>query len=170
MHGGSIEARSAGKGKGSEFVVRLPLMLERADAMTHAATATAEPTQVHRILVVDDNQDAAASLATLLQITGHETFTAHDGPTALQAVKKHRPELVLLDIGLPTLNGYEVCRRIREQPWGNDMLLVALTGWGQAEDRRKSHEAGFDGHLVKPVDYGALVTLLDSLVAAKKAQ
>ena len=105
----------------------------------------------------------------LMQMTGHETFTAADGPAALEAMERHRPEVVLLDIGLPTMNGYEVCRRAREQPWGNDMVIIALTGWGQEEDRRKSREAGFDGHLVKPVEYAALNALLDSLTAARNA-
>jgi CheY-like chemotaxis protein len=166
-HGGSIEARSAGTDKGSEFVVRLPLSPERSQT-SHAAETDDEAGHVHRILVVDDNRDAASALATLLQITGHETFTAHDGSAAIEAAKKHRPGLVLLDIGLPTLNGYEVCRRIREQPWGSAMLLIALTGWGQTEDRRKSQEAGFDGHLVKPVNYGDLVKMLGPLAAARK--
>jgi PAS domain S-box-containing protein len=169
-HGGSIEAKSAGSGKGSEFIVRLPLIAEGSRASTHATTDVDETTEVHRILVVDDNRDAASALAMLLQIAGHETFTAHDGPAGIEAAEKHRPELVLLDIGLPAVNGYEVCRRIRDQPWGNGMLLIALTGWGQSEDRRRSQEAGFDGHLVKPVNYGDLVAMLKSLTAAKRAQ
>jgi DNA-binding response OmpR family regulator len=115
------------------------------------------------VLVVDDNRDAASSLALLLQMAGHETSRAHDGPGALAAAEKERPEVVLLDIGLPTLNGYEVGRRIRAQPWGASVVLIALTGWGQEEDRRRSHEAGFDGHLVKPVEYAELMTLLDRL-------
>ena len=128
------------------------------------------PPRTRRILVVDDNHDSAESLAMLLSITGHETFTAHDGAAALDAAARHRPDVVLLDIGLPTLNGYEVCRRIREEPWGKEMVLIALTGWGQEEDRRKSHEAGFDGHLVKPVNYPALVgALLDSVGVAHSA-
>ncbi len=138
---------------------RLPVEESPAQQSTHA----------HRILVVDDNRDAATSLATLLQITGHETFTAHDGPTALEAIEQRRPDVVLLDIGLPRLNGYEVCRRVRELPWGKAVTLIALTGWGQEEDRRKSHEAGFDGHLVKPVEFPVLITLLDSLAAEKQA-
>jgi CheY-like chemotaxis protein len=104
----------------------------------------------------------------LLQITGHETFSAHDGPSALEAIEQHRPDVVLLDLGLPRINGYEVCRRVRAKPWGRDVTLVALTGWGQEEDRRKSHDAGFDGHLVKPVEYAALVTLIDAAVAARR--
>ena len=169
MHGGSIEAHSAGEGRGSEFVVRLPVMIERPDAAAPPARGMDEPAHTYRILVVDDNWDSASSLAMLMQMTGHEALTAGDGPAALEAMEKHRPEVVLLDIGLPTMNGYEVCRRAREQPWGNDMLIIALTGWGQEEDRRKSRDAGFDGHLVKPVEYAALNALLDSLTATKSA-
>ena len=96
----------------------------------------------------------------LLELTGHEVYTAHDGRSALDAAEQHRPDVVLLDIGLPALNGHEVCRRIRQQPWGKAMVLIALTGWGQDEDRRRSQEAGFDGHLVKPVDHTRLLALL----------
>jgi CheY-like chemotaxis protein len=96
----------------------------------------------------------------LLQMTGNETYTAHDGLEAVEAAEKHRPDVVLLDIGMPKLNGYDACRRLRELPWGKNMVLVALTGWGQEEDRRKSIDAGFDGHLVKPVDYTALMQLM----------
>jgi CheY-like chemotaxis protein len=113
-----------------------------------------------RILVVDDNRDSATSLAMLLRITGNETRTAHDGIEALAAAEAFVPEVVLLDIGLPRMNGLEVCRRIRERPWGKEMVLVALTGWGQDEDRRKSHEAGFNHHMVKPVDHATLMNLL----------
>jgi PAS domain S-box-containing protein len=166
MHGGSIQARSEGEGKGSEFVVRLPIREARPTA-TPPPSVTKAPARTHRILVVDDNEDSASSLALLLEITGNKTFTAHDGAAALEAAMTHRPEVVLLDIGLPTLNGYEVCRRIREEPWGEEVVLIALTGWGQEEDRRKSHEAGFDGHLVKPVNYQALMALLSSLGVAR---
>src|SRR5262249_51380280 len=113
-----------------------------------------------RFLVVDDNTDAASSLAKLLEITGNETYTAHDGLEAVEAAEEFRPDVVLLDIGLPKMNGYDACRRIREQPWGKGMLLVACTGWGQVDDRRKSQEVGFDHHLIKPVDYAILTKLL----------
>jgi PAS domain S-box-containing protein len=159
MHGGSVEARSAGEGRGSQFVVRLPIV-EAGEAPALAPAAIQQPTPARHILVVDDNRDAASSLALLLEINGHQTYTAHDGAAAFEAAERHRPEVVLLDIGLPILNGYEVCRRIREQPWGKDMLLIALTGWGQDEDRLRSHDAGFDDHLVKPVDYAALAALI----------
>jgi CheY-like chemotaxis protein len=101
----------------------------------------------------------------LLEITGHRTFVVHDGLEAIAAAEAHRPEVMLLDIGMPRLNGYEVCRRVRQQPWGEEIKIIALTGWGQDEDRRKSQEAGFDGHLVKPVDYNALLELLGSIRA-----
>src|SRR5439155_4701644 len=116
-----------------------------------------------RVLVVDDNQDATSSLAMLLKMAGNETHTAHDGLEAVAVAEKIRPDLVLLDIGLPKLNGLDACRRIREQPWGKDMVMVALTGWGQDDDRRKSKDAGFDAHMVKPVDYAILMKLLASL-------
>jgi PAS domain S-box-containing protein len=164
MHGGSVEARSEGEGRGSQFVVRLPVLEGRAAAAPEP-TAAAEPPRPRRILIVDDNEDSATSLAMLLEITGNETYTAHDGAAALDLVETHRPEVVLLDIGLPNLNGYEVCRRIRERPWGKEMVLIALTGWGQDEDRRKSREAGFDGHLVKPFNHSALTSLLTTLGA-----
>jgi PAS domain S-box-containing protein len=163
MHGGSVEARSDGEGHGSEFVVRLPaaasVSLLAAPTTGDAETSTA----VHRILVVDDNKDSADSLAMLLELTGHEVYTAHDGHSALDAAEQRRPDVVLLDIGLPALNGHEVCRRIRQEAWGTTTVIIALTGWGQEEDRRRSREAGFDGHLVKPVDHSRLLSLLASL-------
>jgi len=161
MHGGSIEARSEGEDRGSEFVVRLPIILE--DVMPVPKSSPQEPTKGRRILIVDDNQDSAESLSILLNIAGNETFMAHDGLAAIESAERQRPEVVLLDIGLPEITGYDVCRRIREAPWGKVMVLIALTGWGQEEDRRRSREAGFDGHLVKPVDYLALLELLSSL-------
>ena len=168
MHGGSIEARSAGEGLGSQFIVRLPVMAEPVTAVP-ATTAPFEPARTYRVLVVDDNQDAATSLATLLQMTGHEAHTAFDGLMALEAMERHRPEVVLLDIGLPGITGFEVCRRARAQPWGSEVTFIALTGWGHDEDRRRTQEAGFDGHLVKPVEFGALIAQLDSLGAMRKA-
>jgi CheY-like chemotaxis protein len=163
MHGGSVEAKSAGAGKGSEFVVRLPVLSasEKLEpAVSHFGSAAPS---ARRILIVDDNRDSADSLAMLLDITGNQTFLAHDGLEAIEAVEKYRPEVVLLDIGLPNLSGHDVCKRVREQSWGKDIVVIALTGWGQEEDRRKSEEAGFDGHLVKPVDYDELLRLLGSL-------
>jgi len=160
MHGGSIEALSAGEEQGSEFVVRLPILQRPVEALSDDVKFSGEATSQRRILIVDDNKDSADSLAMLLEITGNKTYLAHDGVEAVEAIEKHRPEVVLLDIGLPKLDGHEVCRRIREQPWGKDIVVIALTGWGQEDDRRKSEEAGFDGHLVKPVDYEQLLEML----------
>ncbi len=113
--------------------------------------------------MVDDNRDSAESLAELLALAGNETTVAYDGEAAVEEAARQRPDVILLDIGLPKLNGYDVCRRIRENRWAKNVIIVALTGWGQEEDRRKSSEAGFDGHLVKPVDHAALQKLLASL-------
>ncbi len=161
MHGGTVEAHSAGIGHGSEFIVRLPLLSEDSKADAPVPTVS-EPivTTPRRILVVDDNRDAAESLALLLKLAGHETHIAYDGLEAVQAAATLKPEVVLLDIGLPKLNGYEVARRMRARPWSNGMALLALTGWGQEEDRQKSKAAGFDAHIVKPVDLDVLSKLL----------
>ena len=165
MHGGSVSALSEGPGRGSEFVVRLPIMLETPKVPQPPEPAVIESTSatLRRILVVDDNLDSATMLAMLLTLTGHETHTAHDGLAAVEAAATFKPDVVLLDIGLPKLNGYEAARKIRQQPLGKGMVLVALTGWGQEEDRRKSREAGFDGHMVKPVELDALMQLLAEL-------
>ena len=162
MHHGTVQVRSAGINEGSEFVVRLPLL---ADVLEQALpeAVPVEPPLSRRILVVDDNRDAATSLAQLLQLCGHETHIAHDGLQAVQIAQSFRPDVVLLDIGLPKLNGFEVAQKIRQQAWGRDMVLVALTGWGQDEDRRKSSEAGFNAHLVKPVDPFVLMELLGAM-------
>jgi PAS domain S-box-containing protein len=162
LHGGSVEALSQGPGQGSEFIVRLPIAVESAAAETPAPVRDDATPASRRILIVDDNEDSALSLAMLLSMTGHQTYTAHDGCEAVQAAERFRPEIMLLDIGLPKMNGYDVCRTIRGQPWGEGIVIVALTGWGQEEDRRKSHAAGFDGHLVKPVDQTAIDSLLAS--------
>jgi CheY-like chemotaxis protein len=163
MHGGSVEARSDGPGLGSEFVVRLPVLAEVPEGRAKEAVDTSASRSRRRILIVDDNEDGAESLALLLRVSGHETHTVHDGLEALAAVERLQPDVVLLDIGLPGLNGYEVCRRIRQQPWGRDLVLVALTGWGQQEDRERSKAAGFTTHMVKPVDPDRIMTLLESL-------
>lgn len=163
MHGGTVEARSEGSGRGSEFVISLPLAAEpgaNGDRDPVGAGGAAAPLRKRRILVVDDNVDSAESLANLLEMDGHETFTAHDGAAAVAAATSHRPDVVLLDIGLPKLTGHEVCVQIRSQAWGHEPVIIALTGWGQAEDRRKSQEAGFDGHLMKPVRYRDLREML----------
>jgi PAS domain S-box-containing protein len=167
MHGGSVTAASAGLGRGSEFVIRLPTVAEAANPTAPPAVEEPPGRAQRRILIVDDNEDSACTLAMLLKFTGNETSVAHDGQAAVEAASAFRPDVMLLDIGLPKLNGYEVARRIRVQPWGAAMTLVALTGWGQDEDRRKSKAAGFDGHMVKPVEYAALMKLLAELDAAK---
>jgi signal transduction histidine kinase/CheY-like chemotaxis protein len=164
MHGGSVSAHSDGPGLGSRFTVRLPALAESAvmpdDVSTPAPEVSGEPHIARKVLVVDDNNDNAELLAILLQDMGHETHMAHDGVEGLAAAERLRPDVVLLDLGLPRLDGFEACRRIREQPWGKHMLMVAITGWGQDVDRRKSAAAGFDHHLVKPVDASAITALM----------
>jgi signal transduction histidine kinase/CheY-like chemotaxis protein len=164
MHGGSVTAFSQGDGCGSEFVVRIPLLAEVAQQpkAPEAIALEKETTTARRILVVDDNRDGAMSLEMLLKLNGNETCTVYDGLAAVEAADTFRPDVVLLDIGLPKLNGRDAARRIREQPWGKNMVLVALTGWGQEVDRRSSQEAGFDAHMVKPVDLALLLKTLAS--------
>jgi CheY-like chemotaxis protein len=163
MHGGTVEAKSDGRGRGSEFVVRLPIEAGAEAAATAARPAAAEVSAGSRVLVVDDNRDGAESLALLLSVGGHEAHVAHDGLAAIEAARRLQPDALLLDIGLPGLNGYEVCRRIRSEPWGSGIVLVAVTGWGQEEDLRRSRDAGSDTHMVKPVDPSRLMALLASL-------
>ena len=171
MHGGSVAASSAGIERGSEFVVRLPeLIREESSPSPVPIAAEPPPAAPRRILVVDDNRDAAEALSMMLKLAGHETHLAFDGAEALEAAARLRPDVLLLDIGMPKLSGYDVARRIREQPWGQTMLLVALTGWGQDEDRRKTREAGFDGHLVKPVEFTTLARMLAVLPTAQRAR
>ncbi len=172
MHGGGITARSDGPGKGSEFILRLPVVVEATAAPTRPERRweRAAIAPVLRILVVDDNRDAAASLGMLLRIMGQDVRTGHDGLEAVRLAEEFRPEVVLLDIGLPGLSGHEAAQRIRQEPWGRGMVLIAATGWGQEADRRLSQEAGFDHHLVKPVDPAALVDLLASLGRAARVQ
>jgi signal transduction histidine kinase/CheY-like chemotaxis protein len=162
MHNGTVTANSDGLGKGSELLVRLPLAMEDAITETPSSLPVPDttPALARRILVVDDNIDGAESLGMLLQACGHETHVVHDGLAALEAAERLRPDVILLDIGLPKVNGFEACRRIRERPWGKDMVLIALTGWGHEIDRRRSQESGFDHHIVKPVEHAALVKLL----------
>jgi PAS domain S-box-containing protein len=168
MHGGDVQARSDGPGTGSEFIVRLPLLAAADVSESRPGEATQSPASLPlRILVVDDIEDVAESHAMLLRMSGHEVRIAHDGLEAVEAAAVFRPDLVLLDIGLPKLNGYDACRRIRELPCGGEMVLVAVTGWGQEEDLRKSTEAGFDHHMIKPVNYAAIQKLLQSLPVRK---
>ncbi|MEO8223680.1 MAG: PAS domain-containing protein [Gammaproteobacteria bacterium] len=159
LHGGTVSANSEGPGRGSEFIVRLPVVPPglRSDVQPEAATPA---TAGLRLLVVDDNVDSAESLALLLELSGHAVRTAHNGPDALAAAATQRPHVVILDLGLPGMSGYEVCQALRREAWGSEMLVVALTGWGQASDRAKTTEAGFDTHLVKPVDPDALAAVI----------
>ena len=160
MHGGTVEARSAGAGCGSEFVVRLPLSHEASAPRPTASHEAPVTTPSRRVLVVDDHRDAAQSLAMFLKLSGHETYIAHDGLEAVEKAAQLSPDLVLLDIGLPKVNGLEAARRIRELSLGKRPTLVALTGWGQDADRQRSQDAGFDAHIVKPVDPDVLADLL----------
>src|SRR5262249_3503691 len=153
--------------KGSEFVVRLPSCPAPPQAVISPGVTPARNLPGRRVLVVDDNEDAVESLALLLSSHGHEVRTAYDGPDALELAEAFRPEVVILDIGLPRMDGYEVACRLRERAWTRDLLLVALTGYGREEDRRRAHEAGFDWHLVKPVDPEVLRVLLDPAVPSQ---
>jgi len=164
LHGGRVEARSAGIGHGSAFLVTLPLAT--AASATAAVVEDNSPAAACRpmkILVVDDHHDGAESMSALLALQGHEVRVAHDGEAALAAADAFRPDVMLLDIGLPLLSGYEVCRRLREQPWGGQVTVVALTGWGDHDAVMKGEAAGFDRHLVKPVVPQELMALLSSI-------
>ena len=162
LHGGTIEARSPGQDQGSEFVIRLPVVDStlRLPGAGPPRVAEDKRTTRRRILVVDDNRDSADTLAMLLRLPGNNVLTVYDGLAAVAAAESFRAEVVLLDIGLPLLDGNQVARRIREQPWGKSIKLIALTGWGQERDRRQSREAGFDAHLTKPVDRAELNELI----------
>jgi two-component system CheB/CheR fusion protein len=160
LHGGTVEATSPGPGKGSEFIVRLPVAAAPAEAANaHAEAAAASPARARKVLVVDDNRDAADSLSMLLTSRGHQVRVAYDGLEAVGAAVAFHPDVVLMDIGLPKLSGYDAARRIREAR-GSEVQLIAITGWGQDEDRRKSREAGCDHHLTKPVDPEAIARLI----------
>jgi CheY-like chemotaxis protein len=163
MHGGSVTAASDGVGKGSTFVVRLPL-----DGGAHARVPTSAAVapkirERQRILVVDDNRDAADTLGDLLELMGADVRVVYDGASALEAISAFRASVVMLDLGMPGMDGYEAARRIRAQPGSGDTTLIALTGWGQASDRRRTQQAGFRHHLVKPVDIDTMQTVLASL-------
>ena len=164
MHGGKVEAHSAGLGRGSEFVVRLPALAETPRAAPEAAKGGENgEVMARRVLLVDDNADSADSLAELLRLWGHEVRAVHDASQALAAARTFRPDVAVLDIGMPDMNGYEVARLLRTQGGLNGTVFVALTGYGQDGDRRRSAEEGFRAHLVKPVDPGALRELLTKL-------
>ncbi|HEX5273590.1 MAG TPA: response regulator [Gemmataceae bacterium] len=174
MHGGRVEAHSEGPGRGSEFVVRLPLLKEEprpaAEKLNGSpGAARAAPGKSRKVLVVDDNRDAAESLGLLLEVSGHQVCVCHDGASALRAAGDYGPDAVLLDIGLPGMDGYEIARRLRADPATRGALLIALTGYGQVEDQQRAREAGFDYHLIKPADLEALTGLLASPPAAVRA-
>jgi signal transduction histidine kinase/CheY-like chemotaxis protein len=160
LHGGSVTARSDGVGHGSEFVVRLPVLPGAAATPGAPDVSRGAKPPSRRVLVTDDNRDAANSLAMLLKLGGHQVATAYDGIEAVEKAASYRPDVMLLDLGMPGKNGYDVCRSIRQEPWGKDIRIVALTGWGQEQDRQKTREAGFDEHLVKPVSATALNEVL----------
>lgn len=165
LHGGHVSAHSEGPGRGAEFVVELPLALQAAPVVEALAPlrAHAQARRPLRVLVVDDNTDSAESMGMVLDMVGMDHRVAYDGPSALESVQAFRPDVVLLDIGMPEMDGYEVARRIRQSPQDAGTVLIALTGWSQAQDRQRSQEAGFDHHLSKPVDIGALQGYLESL-------
>lgn len=161
MHGGTAEADSDGANQGCTFTVRLPIIHAPADANAEAVGAPLHGVANDvRVLVVDDNIDSAQSMSQLLMMLGYHTRTAHDGLEAVRVANAYQPQAVILDIGLPKLSGLDAARRIREQAWGQGALLIALSGWGQDEDRQKTHQAGFDHHFVKPVDVDALIHVL----------
>jgi signal transduction histidine kinase/ActR/RegA family two-component response regulator len=162
LHGGSVEARSGGLGLGSEFIVHLPLACKRSAAALVASNKAQATGVRRRILIADDNRDAAESLMMLLELAGHEVRTAHLGRAALSLAQAFRPDTAVLDIGMPDLSGYEVAQALRQEPWGAGCQLIALTGWGQEGDRRRALDAGFDHHLVKPIDPDQLVGLIGS--------
>jgi CheY-like chemotaxis protein len=171
LHGGTVEARSAGPGKGSEFVVRLPIAASQEHGLPQPriAEALAVAPVRRRILIADDNRDAATTLARMLERLGYETVSAHDGLQAFELADAFRPDVMLLDLGMPKASGLEVARRIRLQPWGERTVLVAITGWGQTEDKQRTGAVGFDHHLVKPVLPRDLAALLASLGSASLA-
>ena len=163
MHGGLIEARSAGQGQGSEFLVRLPVIPDIVTPVVPLEAVEQSAVTTLRVLVVDDNYDAGDSMATMLQLLGNDTLTARDGEEAVLACETFHPDVVLMDIAMPTMNGYEACRQMRLQPWGSQIVIIALTGWGTDEDRRRTREFGFNHHLTKPVNLATLRTILGSL-------
>jgi CheY-like chemotaxis protein len=167
MHGGTVEAMSAGAGQGSEFIVRIPAIESKPRTAAERKSSASTSNQQLRILVVDDNVDAAESIAMLLSMDGHDVRSVHDAQRALDLAAEFLPDLVLLDIGLPGMDGYEVARRLRSRAEITQTRLVAVTGYGQQEDRDRAREAGFDQHLVKPVEPDALNAVLGSVQAAK---
>jgi CheY-like chemotaxis protein/two-component sensor histidine kinase len=161
MHGGTVRAHSEGQGKGSTFVVRLPVTDIQAAAPEPSASALSPIAR--KVLVVDDNRDAVESMVAVLALEGHDVTAAYDGEEAIALGNQIRPQVVLMDIGMPGMTGHEACRRMRTLDWGEHATILALSGWGQEEDRRESMEAGFDAHLVKPVDMDVLLEMLSTI-------
>jgi CheY-like chemotaxis protein len=168
LHGGSVSARSGGIGAGSEFEVRLPLHPLQNSAREDERMPSPDAGDSYRLLVVDDNREHADTLALYLGAAGHQVRVAYNGLDAVASAAESDPDAVLMDVGMPGLDGFEAARRMRAQPGGSRRVLVALTGWGQSEDRRRSRAAGFDAHLVKPADPPALLALVDSLLQVKR--
>jgi CheY-like chemotaxis protein len=168
MHGGTIAVHSEGHRKGSEFVVRLPARV--APALPQPSVDSEGPARAagprRRVLVADDNPDSATTLSIMLEVLGNEVRVARDGEEAVRLAQGFRPDAILLDIGMPRMNGYDACEAIRRQPWAADALIVALTGWGQEEDKSRSRAAGFDRHLVKPVEPATIEKLIRELPAS----
>jgi CheY-like chemotaxis protein/anti-sigma regulatory factor (Ser/Thr protein kinase) len=160
LHGGDVVAHSDGPGRGSSFCVTLPTLRSEQDEAQAAPSAHASAEQPLRVLVADDNVDAANTLTMLLELMGHECTAVHDGAAAVEAFQRVRPDVVLLDIGMPRMDGYQVARELRRLQGGQRPRIVALTGWGAAADRQRTKDAGFDLHLTKPVEYGALQAAL----------
>ena len=170
IHGGRIEAQSAGPGHGMRFSARLPPPGgARGGAPSDDEHDAARDSRRARILVADDNRDAASSLATLLTLDGHDVRVAHDGAQAITEAASFRPQIALLYIGMPKHNGYDVARAIRSTPWGRSMVLVAVTGWGQSDDKRRAREAGFDHHFTKPLDLDVLGAFVSDALAKPSA-
>jgi CheY-like chemotaxis protein len=166
MHGGSIEAHSGGIGKGATFTVRLPILeVSQPDSSKSPVLtdASESPALKRRILVADDNRDVVESFQMMLRILGHEVQTALDGLEAIEKAEQFRPDVIVLDVGMPMLDGYETASRIRQRPWSRDVVLIAVTGWGNEKDKLKSAAAGFNVHLVKPVDATTILEALDQM-------
>ncbi len=166
LHGGKVEVRSEGMNRGSEFIVQLPVTAQRPESESLESDRVEElplPARCRRILVADDFPQSAETLARLLEKDGNEVQIAEDGVAAVEAAAEFLPDIVLMDIAMPRLDGYQAAKQIRQQPWGKQMILIALTGWGQQQDRRRTQEAGFDAHLTKPVNYAAIMDLLSTL-------
>jgi signal transduction histidine kinase/CheY-like chemotaxis protein len=160
MHGGSVEARSEGPGRGSEFVVRLPLARKPGAAVPEVQKGQLPAGNASRILIVDDNADTALGMVRLLKLVGNEAIAVHDGPAAIEMARTFRPDFVLLDIGLPGMDGYRVASALREEESHEELVIIAVSGYGQEDDRRRSQAAGIDHHLVKPVDFDSLISLI----------